>query len=531
MAGLLLLLNILACDDTGGSAHSGSTDSDSGVDGEGDGDGYDHVHGDCDDADAAVNPAAAEDPASPLDENCDGSAASTAGQLLTLRQADVYGTEELGVGWALDVGPGPDGGLLLGAPGAWVTSTSEGAAWFRGLPEGSQKFASGTMVLAYDADDHGFGDDLGTGVAFVSDATGDGVEDIAVGQQFHTGPASNNGAIFLISTTALAFHDASEEAPCIAPGVAHVALGRQVSGPVDWNGDGVGDLVTSASFGYGGYNETNYGYLHVFEGPFRCDGTDEPSAEVAGASWELFAGAGAKAGFDANGDGYADLVAGGSNYSPPDGSLRWPGRAVLFLGPELPAYADDGDVIIRGTLDDQEVGYSVSAGDVNADGLDDLAVGAALDNTPGTRGGRAGVFVAPFAGNLDFDAADSVVSAEGEARFLGAAVTLEGDYDGDGRDDLAVGAPWDPYSGAPYPGSTYVWLDLPTGPVSTADAQLALVGAYLWDGAGRVLASGADLDGDGTDELAIGAPYDSDHANGAGRAWLVLGSTIRDAVR
>lgn len=521
MTTAFVIILLAGCGEEG----SSPGDTDSATSSDADGDGYDFEHGDCDDADPAVNPAVAEDPGTAGDENCDGSVVLNAQPLLGVRQAEIFGTNELGVGSSLDLGVGAAGGLLIGAPGAWFSSTNEAAAWFQGVPEGASKLAEGTVVWTYDPLVDGIGQDLGTGVAFGGDVTGDGVDDFLVGEEFYSGVKGGSGAIFVTSATERGAVSASDAFACVQHGVFGMSLGAAVAGPVDWDGDGVGDVVASSAYGVTGDDGVHLGYVGLYLGPLMCDGSDLPDEGVAGADAEQLGVTPFRVGFDANGDGHPDLVAGGLNYGD-----SHPGRAVLFYGPDLPEYADDGDVIVAGSLFDQEVGYSVSAGDVNGDSIDDLAVGAALDSTPGTRGGRAGVFLAPFSGNLDFEDADTMVSAEGESRFLGAGITIEGDFDGDGRHDLAVGAPWDPYSGADYAGSTFLWLTLPPGKVTTADADLALVGDYLWGEAGRVLASGADLDGDGTDELAIGAPRDSDHGMGAGRAWLVLGSTIRDLV-
>ena len=152
-------------------------------------------------------------------------------------------------------------------------------------------------------------------------------------------------------------------------------------------------------------------------------------------------------------------------------------------------------------------------GDVNGDGLDDLKVGAAI-------------YFGPLDGELTPDDADILF---GGLNPIGFDIPVVGDADvnGDGVNDLAVGdsggpPTWnvDQQAWESGPGRVLVWF----GPVTpglllpdTADAQIVGEAASPgWLNAfGRSMASLGDLDGDGTDDLLVGTPQWSNPGSGS----------------
>jgi len=161
-------------------------------------------------------------------------------------------------------------------------------------------------------------------------------------------------------------------------------------------------------------------------------------------------------------------------------------------------------------------GSSVSAaGDFNGDGYDDLVVGAPQDPTGGTTAGRAFLFL----GGPAMDLVADLTFTGGAGDLLGHSVAGAGDLNGDGYDDLAVGAS---RCGAvaSEAGRVLVYFG-GADPDGTADAVLdgspnERLGAWV-DGLG-------DLNGDGYDDLAVSA--DTSNISGdPGRAYVFLGGS------
>jgi len=202
---------------------------------------------------------------------------------------------------------------------------------------------------------------------------------------------------------------------------------------------------------------------------------------------------------DLDGDGIADLIVGAPRED--GGDVFDSGRVLATSGAtDDPLWTLDGDEI-NGRL-----GSALAAvGDIDGDGLDDLLVGA-----PGEAGGAGRALLVS---GLDGSIMDFVEGAPGDG--LGAAVSLAGDRDLDGRRELAVAAP------AAAGGDGFVVL------LAASDLrELSRLQGSGSERLGTALALLGDADDDGRDDLAIGAP-DSGSGAGALVIWRGDGSLSR----
>src|SRR6185436_10070932 len=129
-------------------------------------------------------------------------------------------------------------------------------------------------------------------------------------------------------------------------------------------------------------------------------------------------------------------------------------------------------------------GYSVSgAGDVDGDGHDDVLVGAPAHYEGGLRNGAAYLVLGPVTGTVDLSLADAKLVGEEDDDAAGGSVSGAGDVNGDGPDDLLVGAPGPSKLGL-YAGAAYLVLGPVTGTVdlSLADAKLVVEEEYQYVG-------------------------------------------------
>jgi hypothetical protein len=299
---------------------------------------------------------------------------------------------------------------------------------------------------------------------------------------------------------------------------AFAAFGTSVAAAGDVNGDGYADVIVGASGFTNG--QTNEGRAFVFYG----SATGLPAipnwsveGDQQGASFgDSVAGAG-----DVNGDGYDDVIVGAGFYD--HGQLD-EGRAFVYHGSSAglattPAWTAEANQPSAG------VGYSArGAGVVNGDGYDDVIVGAMAYDNGQLDEGRAYVYLGSPRGlrpEASWIAEGNQAGTQGGCTCFGYSVATAGDVNGDGYDDVVVGAPF--YDrGQNNEGSAFLYLGSPNGPrlKPAWRGEANQSNAYF----GRAVGAAGDVNGDGYGDVIVGANLYDDGQQDEGVAFVYHGS-------
>jgi FG-GAP repeat len=174
---------------------------------------------------------------------------------------------------------------------------------------------------------------------------------------------------------------------------------------------------------------------------------------------------------------------------------------------------------------------SQGIGDLDGDGIPDLAVGAVLDDDGFTDAGAVWILFLNLDGSVKSykkiaNNTNGFGNELGAADVFGNAIESVGDLDGDGIIDLAVGAMYDDDGGSAR-GAIYILFMNTDGTVSTYQKISDTSGGFggtlaTYDFFGTSIANLGDLDGDGINDLAVGAFGDDDGGSGRGAVWILF---------
>ncbi len=319
---------------------------------------------------------------------------------------------------------------------------------FRGLAGGTQDVdAAADSLLGTPSVDR-----LAGLASSAGDLTGDGALDLLVtglsserdGYDILACPADLPGGSSVDDCSTLLYSAMGEE-----------RNGSGVDGTTDLDGDGLADLAVSDSSDCsvtGNCVSLSYatGVVRVYSGPVTGTlGWEDWSAELLGEAEGDVAAMNWPSVGDTNGDGYADLAVGAQGWDDSTAAVR--GAVYVVLGPLLGSSSlGDASARLTGSGEYDSLGAWVRGpGDVDGDGVSDLAVAALLDDFD--RYPSLHLLHGPFASGALPDAGPSFTSGKQESPIVGGL----GDIDGDGLADAAMGLAGYEWSAA--------WPDVPAG--------------------------------------------------------------------
>ncbi|MFH1463757.1 MAG: MopE-related protein [Pseudomonadota bacterium] len=482
---------------------------------------------DCDDLASGINPAATE-VCDGVDNDCDGTTdeddAADAPTWYYDADGDGYGTSAFtsracvipaGFSESADDCEDTDPAVSPSASevcGDGIDNDCDGGPSGCGIQGDVDLSIAASFLEAENASDR-----AGLGLA-TGDWDGDGLDDLLVGAYGHDAGGSDAGVAYLML--------APYAAGTTNLSTAHAILEGEAAGDnagynltlADLAGDGSLDAVICAAG-----DDTigpNSGAVYVLDA--ATAGTmslGEASAKLIGETEGDHACRSVAAG-DIDGDGDDDLLIGA--YMEDSGGSQAGAVYVVADVPTGSTSLADAIAKLTGEGASAQAGISVASCDLDSDGIDDVIVGADGEDTFGSWAGAAYIEYGPISGTISLGSADARLYGEDATDSAGWALT-SGDIDGDGAQDLVVGA-YGEGSVYGYAGAVYIITQRATlrdiTTLSSADAKLT--GEHNSDRAGYVLAAG-DVDGDGFDDIAASAPWVDTGGTSAGLVYLLSG--------
>ena len=329
--------------------------------------------------------------------------------------------------------------------------------------------------------------------------------------------------------------------------------GYSVSSAGDINGDGIDDLIIGArraspnGLSGAGQSYVVFGSNSGFGASLNLSTLNGSNGfAINGIAADDYSGWAVSGAGDVNGDGFDDVIIGARRADP--NSLSNAGQSYVVFGSNsgfggslnLSTLNGSNGFAINGIAADDYSGWAVSgAGDVNGDGFDDVIIGARRADPNSLS--NAGQSYVVFGSNSGFGGSLNLSTLNGSNGFAingivaddqsGWSVSGAGDINGDGFDDVIIGARFADPNGLFLAGQSYVVFGSNSGfdgslNLSTLNGSngFAINGIAAFDQSGWSVSSAFDVNGDGIDDLIIGASGAQPNGSNSGQSYVVFGS-------
>lgn len=380
---------------------------------------------------------------------------------------------------------------------------------------------------------------LGYSVGHAGDINGDGFNDLLVGALQAQDAA---GAVYLVHggpelrTRTSSVPISSAATTTLTGSQPDDLLSISISGAGDVDNDGMNDILVGAHKADGVSPNAGCAYLVSSRGLLSRTG----SQSVSQAAWTFLGdatddetGRFVTGVDDVDGDGLGE-VAIAAPWADPRGPLS--GTTYVVLSSSLPILPNttqvftlsDADLLFYGEDAGDSAGHSIfTVGDTDGDGTGDLGIGAMYNDRGGIDTGTAyivlGDTLAHTEGAWGLEQADILLTGEHTGDAAGRLISRAGDMDADGLGDIVVGAFGNDERGEGA-GKTYVFRggDIRSGGVfALASTPFQLLGEHAGDQSGQTAAGIGDINGDGRDDLLVGAFWNDDLATDAGKVYIL----------
>ncbi|WP_442937986.1 beta strand repeat-containing protein [Nostoc sp.] len=434
--------------------------------------------------------------------------------------------------------------LIIGAPDASPNGNESGQSY---VVFGSKSGFDAQLNVSTLNGTNGFAinginalDESGHSVSSAGDINGDGIADLIIGAHDASPNGLESGQSYVVFgskggfSAQLNLSTLNGTNGFAINGINPADSSGSVSSAGDINGDGLDDLIIGAPLADPNAFTSGQSYV-VFgsKGGFGAqlnlstlNGTN--GFAINGINKYDFSGWSVSSAGDINGDGIADLIIGApfanlSGYHSGQSYVVFGSKSGFDAQLNLSTLNGTNGFAINSIKSGDDLGYSVSsAGDINGDGIADLIIGALYADPNGTSSGQSYVV---FGSKGGFSAQFNLSTLNGTNGFAinginaydysGCSVSSAGDINGDGINDLIIGAKFADPNGD-FSGQSYVVFGSKGGfgaqlNLSTLNGTngFAINGINRDDGLGRSVSSAGDINGDGIDDLIIGASQQS----------------------